>query len=76
MGLVHVGVTFFLAFLYIHTTVCEKIGNKVTNFIMSGLFFKSGVKSMGVFCGQNFEREYIDVFLNKLLLCVIIQIRK
>ena len=44
MGLVHVGVTFFLAFLYIHTTVCEKIGNKVTNFIMSGLFFKSGVK--------------------------------
>ena len=31
---------------------------------------------MGVFCGQNFEREYIDVLLNKLLLCVIIQIRK
>ena len=31
---------------------------------------------MGVFCGQNFEREYIDVLLNKLLLCVTIQIRK
>ena len=31
---------------------------------------------MGVFCGQNFEREYIDVLLNKLLLCLIIQIRK
>ena len=31
---------------------------------------------MGVFCGQNFEREYIDVLLNKLLLCVIIRIRK
>ena len=22
------------------------------------------------FCGQNFEREYINVLLNKLLLCV------
>ena len=22
---------------------------------------------MGVFCGQNFEREHIDVLLNKLL---------
>ena len=31
---------------------------------------------MGVFCGQNFEREYIDVLLNKLLLCAMIQIRK
>ena len=29
---------------------------------------------MGVFCGQNFELEYIDVLLNKLLLCVIILI--
>ena len=29
---------------------------------------------MGVFCGQNFEPEYIDVLLNKLLLCVIILI--
>ena len=28
---------------------------------------------MGFFCGQNFECEYIDVLLNKLLLCVIIQ---
>ena len=25
-------------------------------------------RTMGVFCGQNFEREYIDVLLNKLLL--------
>ena len=31
---------------------------------------------MGVFCGQNFERECIDVLLNKFSLCVIIQIRK
>ena len=38
--------------------------------------YKSCPKSMGVFCGQNFEREYIDVLSNKLLLCVIIQIRK
>ena len=30
--------------------------------------------SMGVFWGQNFEREYINVLLDKLLLCVIIQI--
>ena len=31
---------------------------------------------MGVLCGQNFGREYMDVLLNKLLLCVITQIRK
>ena len=29
--------------------------------------------AMGVFCGQNFEREHIDVLLNKLLLCLIRQ---
>ena len=43
-GLVHVVVTFFLAFLYIHTTVCEKIDNKVTNYTLSGLFPKSDMK--------------------------------
>ena len=31
---------------------------------------------MGLFCGQNFEREHINVLLNSLLLCVIIQIGK
>ena len=31
---------------------------------------------MGLFCGQNFEREYINVLLNSLLLCVIKQIGK
>ena len=33
-------------------------------------------KHMGFFCEQNFEREYINVLLNKLLLSVIIQIGK
>ena len=28
------------------------------------------------FFAENFEREYIDVLLNKLLLCVIMRIRK
>ena len=37
---------------------------------------EESTESMGVFCGQNFEREYINVLLNKLLLCVIIQIEK
>lgn len=49
-GLVHVVVTFFLAFLYNHTTVCEKIDNKVTNYTMSGLFPKSDMKRRS--CGQ------------------------
>ena len=41
------------------------------------LFTAYAMKSvMGLFCGQNFEREYINVLLNSLLLCVIIQIGK
>ena len=51
------------------------------SYLSSPSIFDPSVKAklhdcMGVFCEQNFEREYIDVLLNKLLLCVIIQIRK
>ena len=42
---------------------------KVISFVIQG-------SDMGLFCGQNFEREYINVLLNSLLLCVIIQIGK
>lgn len=43
MGLVHVGVTLFLEFP-VHLHCVKKIGNKVTNYSLSGLLLKSGVE--------------------------------
>ena len=54
----------------------EWINNFIIANLLSGITSVIWLLDMGVFCGQNFEREYIDVLLNKLLLCVIIQIRK